>query len=34
MKIAFGVTGAARAGGRGEPQRKEVMGRLGEVKEA
>jgi hypothetical protein len=32
MKIAFGVSGAARPDGNGEPQRKEVMGRLGDAK--
>jgi hypothetical protein len=32
MKIAFGVSEVARAGGSGEPHREEMIGRLGDAK--
>jgi hypothetical protein len=34
MKIAFGLSGAARLDESGDPYRKAILGRLGEVKEA
>jgi hypothetical protein len=34
MKIAFGVSGRARPGGKGKPHREEMVGGLGEAKGA